>query len=142
MRWILRLAALTVLGALLFVPADAQVPNVTLTWTAPGDDGTTGTATAYEMRWSATKPDTTTAAKFDTWWSGATVVNGLPLPAVAGASQSVTITPTGGWASGKTYYFVLRAADEVPNWSVYSNAAWKAVTDTIRPAGCTDLRAQ
>ena len=28
--------------------------NLTLNWTAPGDDGSTGTATSYDLRYSTT----------------------------------------------------------------------------------------
>jgi hypothetical protein len=118
----------------------AQSPSITLDWTAPGDDGNVGTATSYEMRWATTRPDTTSATTFNSWWATATIVTGLPNPQIAGTSQSVTVTPVGGFASGRTYYFVMRTADEVPNWSGYSNVAWKAIIDLVPPAAVTDLR--
>ncbi len=87
--------------------------TVTLQWTSPGDDGNVGTATTYDIRY-ATVPIT------DANWTGASQASGEPVPAVAGTSQSYTITnlnPT------TTYYFAMRTADEVPNWSTLSNVA-------------------
>ncbi len=68
-------------------PADATPPepladlgfslvdanDVTLTWTATGDDGTTGTATAYEIRYSTNPIDAGN-------WATATLVNTVPTP--------------------------------------------------------------
>ena len=133
-RWIQILSALF-LGS----PAFGQVPSITLDWNAPGDDGSVGTATTYEMRWRAVAPDTTSQATIQSWWNLATPVTGLPNPQIAGTAQSVTVSPAGGFQAG-TYYFVMRAADEVPNWSLFSNVAMKTVTDTTPPARVVDLR--
>lgn len=86
---------------------------VTVGWTAPGDDGSVGTATSYDLRVS-TAP--ITAANF----SAATPVSGMPAPAPAGTSQSVLVS---GLSQGVTYYFVLVAVDEVGNRSGLSNQA-------------------
>lgn len=129
-------------AAVLFLPivpgkAQAQVPSVTLDWTAPGDDGNVGTATTYQMRWSTTRPDTTSATAMDSWWAAATAVTNLPAPQVSGTRQSVTVS--GPFPAGFTYYFVMRAADEVPNWSGYSNIAVRTVADTTPPSRVIDL---
>lgn len=121
-------------------PTHAQVASVTLTWTAPGDDGAVGTATSYEMRWSATRPDTTSAAARDAWWAAATAVSGMPAPLISGTAQSKAVAPAGGFTTGQTYYFVIRAADEVPNLSGWSNVAWRFIPDTVPPAPIMDLR--
>src|SRR4030067_1062016 len=47
---------------------------------------------------------------------------GPPGAGVVGTRESLIVT---GLASDKTYYFVLLAADEVPNWSGFSNVATK-----------------
>lgn len=120
--------------------ARAQVASLTLDWTATGDDGNVGTAAAYDLRYSTARPDTTTQATFTTWWNAATVATGLPTPAVAGTAQSVTVTPTGGFLPGTTYYFVFRARDEAGNWSPFSNVAFRAVLDSTSPARVGDLR--
>jgi len=84
-----------------------------VTWTAPGDDGSTGTATAYEIRYS-TSP--ITAGNF----TSATEVTTPPTPKPAGGSESMTI---GSLQSATTYYVALRTRDEVPNVSALSNVA-------------------
>ena len=58
---------------------------VLLTWTAPGDDGTTGTASQYDIRYSTA---TITAGNF----GAATAVSGEPAPTAAGTAQSMTVT--------------------------------------------------
>ena len=62
--------------------------SVTLTWTAPGDDGSTGTATSYEIRYA--KSPITAAS-----WVLATPVTGVPTPQAAGTAQSVVVTGPG-----------------------------------------------
>lgn len=119
-------------------PAKAQVPSITLDWTAPGDDGNVGTATTYEMRWHTTRPDTTSSAAFDLWWNGATPVAAMPAPMIAGTAQS-KIVP-GPFPTGATYYFVLKACDEIPNCSPYSNVASKFLPDAVAPSRIFDLR--
>jgi Tol biopolymer transport system component len=83
---------------------------VKLTWTSPGDDGTTGTASRYDIRYAATTLTLET-------WDSATVISSLPTPRQAGRTEILTIA---GLSTG-TWYFALRAADEVPNWSGLSN---------------------
>ncbi|WP_127578941.1 discoidin domain-containing protein [Paenibacillus koleovorans] len=85
--------------------------SVQLTWTAPGDDGGTGTAASYDIRYSTS---TITAGN----WSSATAVTGEPTPAAAGTSQSMTVT---GLSPSTTYYFAMKTNDEVPNTSALSN---------------------
>ena len=59
--------------------------SVQLSWTAPGDDGATGTATTYDIRYS-----TSTITEGN--WASATQANGEPSPQVAGSSESFTVT--------------------------------------------------
>jgi hypothetical protein len=108
--------------------------TITLLWTATGDDGTTGTAARYDLRYRTvgiTGTDTTS------WWNAATPVTGLPTPRPAGSTDSVRVK---GFTPLTTYYFVLRVADEVPNWSVFSNLSVKTTSgDLTAPASVTDL---
>ncbi|MDI6793802.1 MAG: hypothetical protein QME81_13215 [bacterium] len=87
--------------------------SFTLIWTAPGDDGNSGTAAAYDIRYS-------TSAITGANWTSATRVTGEPVPQAAGMVQSLTV---GGLASGTTYYFRMTASDEAPNVSALSNEA-------------------
>ena len=123
--------------------ARAQQASITLDWTSPGDDANVGTATSYEMRWSLTAPDTTSATAFQVWLNGSTPVTGLPAPQVAGTAQTVTVTKTGGWQPGPVYWR-MRTVDEVGNWSEWSNVAIKIVpnttADVTAPAKITNYR--
>jgi len=85
--------------------------SITLTWTAPGDDGNVGTASQYDIRYS-TSPIT------DANWASATQCTGEPSPQPAGSGESFVVT---GLNPSTTYYFALKTADEVPNWSSLSN---------------------
>jgi hypothetical protein len=87
--------------------------SVTLTWTAPGDDGNSGAASSYDIRYS-------TATITDANWGSAIQCNGEPVPKVAGSNETFTIP---GLSPDTTYYLSMKTADEVPNWSALSNVA-------------------
>ena len=87
--------------------------NVTLQWTAPGDDGNTGTATRYEIRHSLNPINT---ANFD----NATEVANPPAPLLAGTVQQFVVT---GVDTTVTRHYALRAFDELDNPSPVSNDA-------------------
>lgn len=99
-----------------FAQAGSSAP-VVLSWTAPGDDGSIGRASMYDIRWRSTDIVGTDTLS---WWNGANQVVGEPPPGNAGATDSMSIP---NLVVGTTYYFVIRAADEVPNWSGFSNVA-------------------
>jgi hypothetical protein len=87
-------------------------PNsLTVTWTAPGDDSITGTASSYDIRYSET-PLTKSN------WGSATQVSGELLPKLAGSTESFTIS---GLSPGITYYVAIKTSDEAGNWSGISN---------------------
>ncbi len=106
--------------------------TLTLLWTAPGDDGLVGTATRYEVR-SSTSPIT------DSNWYSATLVSGVPTPLPSGTRQSVVVR---GLVFGMTYYFAIKAFDEVDNGAPLSNVVrWDWVLDTSPPAAPTGVSA-
>ena len=89
--------------------------EIRLTWTAPGDDGASGTASAYIMKVSHSAITSGTfdaAADIDRW-----IMETLPL---AGGSPETL------WVAGldpdSTWYFALKTQDEVPNTSAISNS--------------------
>jgi uncharacterized repeat protein (TIGR02543 family) len=90
--------------------------QVILTWTAPGDDDNTGIASEYDIRYvlQANGPIDTEGE-----WLGASPVTGEPIPSAAGTPESMTV---GGLVPGASYYFAIKTADEVPNWSALSNS--------------------
>jgi uncharacterized repeat protein (TIGR02543 family) len=90
--------------------------QVILTWTATGDDGMIGIASEYDIRYV---PQANGPVVTETEWLGATSVTGEPAPSLAGTSESMSV---GGLEPGASYYFAIKTADEVPNWSALSNS--------------------
>lgn len=85
--------------------------NVTLTWTAPGDDGDIGRASRYIIKYN------TTGELNETNWNTSVEVSCELKPKFAGEKESFTIT---GLKPG-LYHIALRTEDEVPNLSEISN---------------------
>jgi hypothetical protein len=131
------LAAIVVSTGLAFSSASAQTVSATLVWTAPGDDGTIGRATQYDLRISTSAISGTDTLS---WWNAATIVSMAgKVPALSGALDSMVVTTL---LPSTRYYAIIRAADEVPNWSGYSNVAVIDTRDLIAPVRITDLRAR
>ena len=122
------------IGAPRALAQTAADSTVTINWTAPGDDGTTGRATSYDIRYRTSAISGTDTL---TWWNGATQLSGEPLPGAAGSRDSMVVR---GLQPVTTYYFMIRTADEVPNWSGYSNVAVKSTSgDVTAPSAIADL---
>lgn len=104
----------------LLAPSGASADSVVLGWTAPGDDGNVGRASSYELRYSETPVSSDTVS----WWNNTAVSAGaIPPPQTAGSRETFTVA---GLDSVSTYYFIIRTADEVPNWAGFSNVAAKS----------------
>jgi hypothetical protein len=103
--------------------------TLVLRWTAPGDDGSSGTATSYDVRYSTS---TITASN----WNAATTAVGEPAPAAPGTTQTFTLA---GLQGGRTYHVAIRTLDNGGNLSAISNVATGTTTDTIAPATVQDL---
>ncbi len=93
--------------------------SITLTWLAPGDDGSTGTALNYELRMS-------TERITDGSWRSAQPVP-VPYPKPAGTVERVTIY---GLNPDVPYFFALKAVDEAGNWSEMTNVVTNIVCDS------------
>jgi hypothetical protein len=82
--------------------------DVNLTWTAPGDDAETGTATAYAIRWARD------AIGSETEWVEAQEISNTLSPGVPGTTENFTAQ----WLPPlNTYHLAIRAVDEVGNYS-------------------------
>ncbi|MHC5080686.1 MAG: hypothetical protein ACYTHN_16875, partial [Planctomycetota bacterium] len=108
---------------------------IAVSWTATGDDGSVGNASAYEVKYATFMID---ATNFDT----ATTYpqNWQPLPAGNLENHSLS-----GLPPGQTFYLAIRVLDEVPNVSSISNvisAPSRPGPDVVPPAGISDLSAQ
>ncbi|UCD64598.1 MAG: VCBS repeat-containing protein [Candidatus Zixiibacteriota bacterium] len=87
--------------------------NVTLTWTAPGDDGNEGTAAEYDLRyyWTEITPDN---------WASAAPLDGEPAPQEAGSTETFDLTDL---MLSREYFFAIRTKDASGNWSEVSDNA-------------------
>ncbi|MGP8324046.1 MAG: DUF2341 domain-containing protein, partial [Methanosarcinaceae archaeon] len=97
-----------------------------LSWTAPGDNNNTGTATTYDIRYS-------TVNITDANWSSATQVIGESSPHTAGTTEAFAVS---GLASETTYYFAIKTADEIPNTSGLSNTTSEETGRGINAVSC------
>ena len=93
--------------------SNPSATSIDLTWTAPGDDGDTGTASQYDIRYSTS--EIITGAD----WEAAVQCTDEPSPSPAGTFEGFTVT---GLSPTTTYWFALKIADEAPNWSGLSNS--------------------
>ncbi len=84
---------------------------ISLAWTAPGDDGYTGSASRYDLRYSTSPID---AGNF----SAATRVMNAPDPGPAGTPESMQV---GGLDFSTGYYFAVKGLDEFGNAGPVSN---------------------
>ena len=96
----------------------------TIRWSAPGDDSLSGRATTYDLRYS-TSP--LTLSNFGV----ATRVVGLQAPGPVGTAESFIVS---GLPDGVTYYFAIKTADEVGNWSGLSNVVRRLAATAGLPA--------
>jgi hypothetical protein len=108
--------------------------SVILGWTAPGDDGSSGTATSYDLRYSLAPID---AGNF----AAATAFPIQPFPSAGGTSQTyvaLNLTPN------TNYYFAIKARDENNNVAAISNVvlARTLSVDQVAPSAIQDLSTQ
>ena len=113
MRFFFLLLALMALGGLRNSHAQ-NAGTALLTWTAPGDDSLTGTATTYDLRYSL---EPINEENFHL----ATRVASLR-PRTSGSAESYTMS---GLLPNFDYYFAVRTVDDAGNWSKVSNLAYR-----------------
>lgn len=100
--------------------------SITLAWTSPGDDGMSGTAAAYEVRF-ATEPG-------DPWsWMEVFPSNHASKP--AGTRDTLVVD---GLLPETRYQIRLRAVDGDSNWGDPSNAADTTTAALTRPNAAED----
>jgi len=94
--------------------------NLTLAWTAPGDDGSHGRASSYDLRCSS-------AAITEATWVAATQCQGEPAPKASGGNENLTIP---NLTAGLTYYFAVKARDHDGNEGGLSNVCSSTVASS------------
>ena len=92
-------------------PSGVLLTKIMLAWTATGDDGFTGRSMSYDVRYD-------TAPISNATWDSAQRVATAPTPGESGSRETLEVP---GLAPDTTYYFALRAADNVGNVSDLSN---------------------
>jgi hypothetical protein len=103
------------------VPADTTKPaaisnlsasisgsNINLSWTAPGDDGSSGTASFYEVRYGRV-PITADNWSYPTSKTPVDQILNVPVPLAAGTSQSATVKELD---TGLRWFFAIRTGDD------------------------------
>ena len=104
-----------------------EIGEVLLSWTAPGDDETTGTATAYAVGYYTS---TITSANWVTatnWFT--TTFGTAPSPNPAGTHETLMLS---GVPQKVRYYFAVKAQDEVPNIAGLSNVSDTFAEDKLK----------
>ena len=91
--------------------SSSTIDSVTLEWTATGDDGSVGTASIYDIRYSISEIT-------DGTWDMALKVVGEPKPQPSGSAEIFTVTELEGNA---LYYFAMKVFDNVGNSTGLSN---------------------
>lgn len=95
--------------------------SITLAWTAPGDDGTSGTATSYDLRYS-------TSPISEENWDAAIQAGNEPAPGVSGTIESIEVNDL---EFNSIYYFALKTTDKAGNVSELSNVVAANTRDSV-----------
>ncbi len=92
---------------------DSSLNSLTLSWTAPGNDGYNGAAWRYSIKYYHSEIT-------EENWDSANGCVGLPLPREYGETETFEVTDL---SPNIIYYFAAKSYDEELNWSVLSNNA-------------------
>ncbi|HOW28900.1 MAG TPA: fibronectin type III domain-containing protein, partial [Elusimicrobiota bacterium] len=121
------------------VATPVPMHGVQLAWSAPGDDEyANGAASAYELRWS-----TVAAIVDDATWGTANDAAATPLfvtmpaPASPNTVQTKNIT---GLIVGTTYYWSLRAMDDMNQWSAVYTTAVSTLVGNVAPGAPSNVQ--
>lgn len=108
--------------------------QVLLTWTATGDDSSSGSASAYHLKYRQG-----VQIGPNDWNNPSCITIAVPFPpANSGEPESLTV----GSLSPAVYYFAIRAEDDADNMSSVSNSPQTVPqVDVTRPAPVTNLAA-
>jgi len=117
------------IAALLPVSGLVYSACVTISWTATGDDGSVGTASYYDIRYS-------TSFISESNWYSATKVVVVPTPGESGTPEQFEVC---GLDYGTTYTLAIKVADEMYNWSALSNVVIKATPLILQGVGDLNL---
>jgi hypothetical protein len=133
MKRLLILSAMFLIAASCSAPV-SQTPGqcARLIFKTTGDNGLSGCATAYDLRYSY---DTITTESFAT----ATRLTVVKKPKCGGFVDTLIITDL---PSDTLIYFAMKVGDDAGNWSPVSNVPSFRTKDITFPLPITDLRAE
>lgn len=92
--------------------ADKSLYSITLKWSAVGDNGSSGTASAYDIRYSKTPISDGSV------FNNAAKVGNAPKPKTPGSSETLVVE---NLDHSTAYYFAMKAVDNVGNAGYMSN---------------------
>lgn len=122
-------------GGTIISPVPVTGEEIMITFTAPGDDGSTGTATTYLVFYST--------QEFDALNVDSLVAEGIvdtaqfcPVPSPAGSVEVCTLT---NLLDDTDYWIAVKTADEESNWSGLSNVITAHTDDVTPPRDIDDL---
>jgi len=98
--------------------------GIDLSWTAPGDDSSSGMADHYVMKYSQNIID-------ESSWPYAEVYPNPPAPIDGGQTQQFTVD---GMAEGGQFYLAIKSYDEENNGSLLSNVPFSFASGIEAPA--------
>lgn len=114
---------------------DANIHSIVVSWTAPGDDGNSGQADHYIVRYS-TSPITTS-----NWSSASLAPDSTLYQLTAGSIMNFHVNEL---VTGETYYIALKTVDVVGNISDLSNVVnattYIPVQDSVSVNSLSDLQ--
>lgn len=90
--------------------------QITLHWTASGDDGATGQAALYDIRYRASSYGPIDS---EAEWNAATKITVSKFPKTSGSAETLVVS---GFTSGQSYYFAMKTTDDGLNVSALSNS--------------------
>ncbi len=107
--------------------------SLVLLWSAPGDDGVSGRASRYDIRYS-------TSPINELNWDSAARASGIPAPQEAKKIESFAVK---GLASAKSYHVAIKSYDEEENESPLSNCpVGTTKSESMPPSAIMDLEAR
>lgn len=95
--------------------------TLTVGWTSPGDDSSSGMAQTYDLRLSTTVPE---AGNLESWFSSASRIENLSAPRPAGMEEMIELS---GVHPDSVYYLAIKTTDEAGNQSDISNVVSEIV---------------
>ena len=131
MRYLFIICAFALIAGCSGVGSDPVTVDGWYSYTAVGDDDMVGQANKVQLRVARTQDSLTD------YWDDCTIVyDGATWPPFVYDTLPFQLTVT----TGVPYYFGIKTADEIPNWSGLSNIVELTWADITAPSPILDLK--